>query len=237
MGTTVTRITALFCPSKHAELRRKIAMNHNILKFRTIVVATDLNYPASEVLRYAQVMARMYQSTLVVVHVIDPLAYAFPEGAPLFLTANQAAAAELKKIEEETMALGVSVHSVMESGSGCDRILQTMKDHKADLLVIGNTRQNRRRTGCIGYRRTATSSQVTLSHPDHLARRCEVSAVGRLLGPRSRGNRFFPCFRPRPAMCAPVGSQATSTSACSRRRSTVRLRALPGATALSRTIQ
>ena len=48
-------------------------------------------------------MARMYPSTLVVVHVIDPLAYAFPEGAPLFLAANQAAAAELKKIEEETM--------------------------------------------------------------------------------------------------------------------------------------
>jgi nucleotide-binding universal stress UspA family protein len=47
-------------------------MNHNILKFGTIVVATDLNYPASEALRYAQVMARMYQSVLVVVHVIDP---------------------------------------------------------------------------------------------------------------------------------------------------------------------
>jgi nucleotide-binding universal stress UspA family protein len=112
-------------------------MNHNILKFRTIVVATDLNFPASEALRYAQVMARMYQSTLVVVHVIDPLAYAFPEGAPLFLAANQAAAAELRKIEEEVMALGVPVRSVMESGSVCDRILQTMKDHNADLLVLG----------------------------------------------------------------------------------------------------
>ena len=112
-------------------------MNHNILKFGTIVVATDLNYPASEALRYAQVMARMYQSVLVVVHVIDPLAYAFPEGAPLFLAANQAAAAELKKIEEETMALGIPVHSVMVSGTVCDRILQTMKDHNADLLVLG----------------------------------------------------------------------------------------------------
>ena len=112
-------------------------MNQNILSFRTIAVATDLHYPASEALRYAQVMARMYQSTLVVVHVIDPLGYAFPEGAPLFLAANQAATAELKKIEEETMALGVPVHSVIESGSVCDRILQTMKDHNADLLVLG----------------------------------------------------------------------------------------------------
>lgn len=112
-------------------------MNPNILKFRTIVVATDLNYPASEALRYAQVMARMFESTLVVVHVIDPLAYAFPEGVPLFLVANQAAVAELRKIEEETMALGVQVRSVMESGSACDRILQTIKDHNADLLVLG----------------------------------------------------------------------------------------------------
>ncbi len=112
-------------------------MNHNILKFRTIVAATDLNYPASEALRYAQAMARMYQSTLVVVHVIDPMAYAFPDGVPLFLTANQAAVAELRRIEDETMALGIQVRSVMESGSVCDRILQTIKDHNADLLVLG----------------------------------------------------------------------------------------------------
>lgn len=112
-------------------------MSDNLLKFRTIAVATDLRYPASEALRYAQVMARMYQATLVVVHVIDPLAYSFPEGVPLFLAANHAAAAELRKIEEETMAIGVQVRSVMESGSICDRILQTMKDHKADLLVLG----------------------------------------------------------------------------------------------------
>jgi nucleotide-binding universal stress UspA family protein len=112
-------------------------MNHDILKFRTIAVATDLSHPASGALRYAQAMARMYKSTLVVVHVIDPLAYAFPEGAPVFLAANQAAAAELKKIEEETSALGIPVHSVMESGTVCDRILEAIKDYHADLLVLG----------------------------------------------------------------------------------------------------
>ena len=112
-------------------------MNHNILKFKTIAVATDLSDSASSALRYAQTMARMYQSTLVVVHVIDPLAYAFPEGAPSFLAANQSAAAELRKIEEETRTLGIPVHSVIESGIVCDRILQAVRDHKADLLVLG----------------------------------------------------------------------------------------------------
>lgn len=112
-------------------------MNHHILKFKTIAVATDLSHPASEALRYAQIMAQMYRSTLVVVHVIDPLAYAFPEGAPLFLAANQAAAMELRKIEEETSALGIPVHSVVESGTVCERILQAVEDNHADLLILG----------------------------------------------------------------------------------------------------
>jgi nucleotide-binding universal stress UspA family protein len=132
----VTQVTAVPFPQGHADYRSKKAMNH-ILKFKTIAVATDLSDPASEALRYAQTMARMYQSTLVVIHVIDPLAYAFPEGAPSFLAANQAAAAELKKIEEESIALGIPIHSVIESGIVCDRILQAVKDYKADLLVLG----------------------------------------------------------------------------------------------------
>ena len=48
-------------------------MNHDILKFRTIAVATDLSDPASAALRYAQTMARMHPSRLVLVHVIDRL--------------------------------------------------------------------------------------------------------------------------------------------------------------------
>ncbi len=102
-------------------------MNHDILKFRTIAVATDLSERASAALRYAQTMARMYPSRLVVVHVIDPLR----------LAANQAAAAELKKIEEETSALGIPVHSAIERGIVCDRILRAVKDYNADLLILG----------------------------------------------------------------------------------------------------
>jgi nucleotide-binding universal stress UspA family protein len=112
-------------------------MNPSILKFKTIAVATDLSGTASSALRYAQAMARMYQSALVIVHVIDPLAYAFPDGAPSLLTANLSARAELKKIEDETSALGIPVHSVVESGIVCESILQAVSDHCADLLVLG----------------------------------------------------------------------------------------------------
>jgi nucleotide-binding universal stress UspA family protein len=107
------------------------------LQFKTIAVATDLSDTASSALRYAQAMARTCQSTLVLVHVIDPVAYAFPDGAPFLLAANAAAAAELKRIEEETSALGIPVHSVIESGIVYQRILQAVSDHHADLLVLG----------------------------------------------------------------------------------------------------
>lgn len=107
------------------------------LKFKTIAAATDLRYTSSSALRYAQAMARMYQSTLVLVHVIDPLAYAFPNGAPSLLAANAMASGELKSIEEETSALGIPVHSVLESGIVYERILQAVTEHHADLLILG----------------------------------------------------------------------------------------------------
>ncbi len=112
-------------------------MNSGTLNFKTIAVALDLTGSAPPALRYAQAMARMYDSTLVLVHVIDPLAYAFPNGAPSLLRANAAAAEELKKMEEDTSALGIPVHSVIESGLVCERILRAMSEHRADLLLLG----------------------------------------------------------------------------------------------------
>ena len=121
--------------AKNSRIREMNPMGN--LQFKTIAVATDLSDTSSSVLRYAQAMARTYQSTLVLVHVIDPVAYAFPNGAPSLLDANPAAAAELKRIEEETSALGIPVHSVIESGIVYERILHAVRNHDADLLVLG----------------------------------------------------------------------------------------------------
>lgn len=107
------------------------------LQFKTILVATDLGHLASSALRYAQALARHHGSTLVVAHVIDPIAYAFPQGEPAFHSAGDAAREELRRIEEETRLLGIPIHSIMETGVVCERILQAMKDHNADLLVLG----------------------------------------------------------------------------------------------------
>ncbi len=112
-------------------------MREDRLKFGTIVIATDLGTTASTALRYGQAIARLHGSTLVIVHAIDPVAYAFPEGAPEEIAAHKVAREELKKFEEETRREGIQVHSVVTSGVICDRILQAVQDHHADLLILG----------------------------------------------------------------------------------------------------
>lgn len=112
-------------------------MGYTNPKFKTIVVTTDLNDAGSSALRYARAMARTYQSMLIIVHVIDPLTYAYPTTGSPYSTLSIAAQEELKRIEHETIEQGIAVHSVVESGIVCERILKVLKDHRADLLVLG----------------------------------------------------------------------------------------------------
>jgi nucleotide-binding universal stress UspA family protein len=107
------------------------------LKFRTIVIATDLTENTSNALKHAQAIARQHGSKLVVMHVIDPLGYAFPHGASTAIASDPSARTEMALIEIELIRQGIAVHSVVESGSICERILQAVRDHQADLLVIG----------------------------------------------------------------------------------------------------
>lgn len=115
-------------------MRMKPVSGH---EFKTIVVATDLSGGDSTALRYAQAIARLHQSTLVIVHVIDPVAYAFPRRDPDSIAADEAARRELRGIEEAVRREGIPIHSVVESGVIYERILQTVVDHKGDLLVLG----------------------------------------------------------------------------------------------------
>ena len=106
-------------------------------RFKTIALATDLSGTDSAALQSAQSIARANDSTLVLIHVIDPLGYAFPRGIPEMLSANLLAREELRRIENEAHSQGIQIHSVVESGIVCERILQSMQDHNADLLILG----------------------------------------------------------------------------------------------------
>jgi nucleotide-binding universal stress UspA family protein len=105
--------------------------------FETIVVATDFSENSSATLRYAQAIARLHGATLVLVHVIDPIGYAFPKGVPRSVPADHAVREELNRIERQVLSQGIPVHSVVETGDICELILQTVHDHGGNLLVLG----------------------------------------------------------------------------------------------------
>lgn len=105
--------------------------------FETIVVATDFSEKASFTLHYAQAIALRHGARLVLVHVIDPIGYAFPTGMPASIGADQAAREELHRIEEEVSRQGIPIHSVVETGDICELILETIQDYNGKLLVLG----------------------------------------------------------------------------------------------------
>jgi nucleotide-binding universal stress UspA family protein len=105
--------------------------------FRTIVAATDFTQESSAALRCAQAIARNQHAMLLLVHVIDPVGYAFPSGAPISIDHDAAAREEMARIEAEVRQQGIAVHSRVETGIVCERILLSLRDHAAALLVLG----------------------------------------------------------------------------------------------------
>ena len=59
----------------------------------------------------------------------------------------EAIAAGIKASAVPTIALGIPVHSVLESGIVSQRILQAVSDHHADLLVLGTRAKTE--AGCV----------------------------------------------------------------------------------------
>lgn len=106
--------------------------------FDTIVVATDLSEASSSALHYAQAVAQVHGARIIITHVIDPVGYAFASGVPVALGQDKAAIDEIHRMEEETRRKGIAVHSRVETGVICDRILQSVIDARADLLILGS---------------------------------------------------------------------------------------------------
>jgi nucleotide-binding universal stress UspA family protein len=130
-------------PASNRKLPDRNSRNKTVVRldkqfpFRTIVAATDFSEESSAALRCAQAIARQQHAMLLLVHVIDPVGYAFPEGAPAAVDRDKAARQELARIEAEVRQHGIPVHSKVETGIVCERILLSLRDHKAALLVLG----------------------------------------------------------------------------------------------------
>lgn len=106
-------------------------------QFKTVLVAANLSYSGSSALRYARSIAQAYKATLVIVHCIDPVSYAFPDGVPEAVLADPLAREELMKIEQETSKQAFPPHSALEQETVYERLIGAAQDCRADLLVLG----------------------------------------------------------------------------------------------------
>lgn len=141
---------------------------HSEFHFETIVVATDLSEASSSALHCAQVIARAHKARIVITYVIDPVGYAFASGVPDSLGKDSAAIEEIRRIEEEIRRKGITVHSVVQTGVICDRILQSVSDAHADLLILGTraaTSAGRAALGAVARQILARSPCPVLTVP------------------------------------------------------------------------
>jgi nucleotide-binding universal stress UspA family protein len=104
-------------------------------RFKTIVVTTDLNEEACPAVRYARLLARSFDSTLMTLHVADPLAYA--SLYPLLRTAAPAEQEDCKRIRIETDEQIPCFDPALEADRAAERILRVVHENHADLLVLG----------------------------------------------------------------------------------------------------
>jgi nucleotide-binding universal stress UspA family protein len=100
----------------------------------SILVVTAISYSGSCAIRYAKCIAEPFRSKLFIVRTIDPVVSAGIEDSP---AQDEGALHLLEQLEEEIRDLGILVHSVTETQVTYKRILQTVRDHKVDLLILG----------------------------------------------------------------------------------------------------
>jgi nucleotide-binding universal stress UspA family protein len=110
------------------------------LAFQTIVVATDFSGPSKLALEYARVLAKRFDASLRVLHIVE-LPVVLGSEVPLPDLGALAERAVIEAQEELSRVLaGVDAREVIGQvlvGDPATQIVQYLGDHDADLLVMG----------------------------------------------------------------------------------------------------
>jgi len=108
------------------------------IRFRQILVATDLSSISANALNYAKAIARRYVSHIVLVHVCPPISYlAIPEGGWVENTVPQRTEEEVKELEAGLRAEGYAAEAVTPYGPIEHEIRSLAKAEGVDLVVVG----------------------------------------------------------------------------------------------------
>lgn len=107
-----------------------------------LLVGLDLSPEESlQVARKAVELARLYNARLSLIHVIEPVTFAYAGDIPMDLTETQLALEEQaeKRLASFTQQLGYEVsHSKVVIGQTAAELRETAADLGADLIIVGS---------------------------------------------------------------------------------------------------
>jgi len=124
--------------------------------FKNILFATDFSQFSMRALPWVTGLARKFNSSLLVCHVVTPtpLAIGAPEAAPyLYQSEKESADRSLKDLVASSKLQGLPVKSVMPSGLLADELSRAIADNKINLVIAGTH-------GRTGVRRLLLGSAV-----------------------------------------------------------------------------
>ncbi len=108
-----------------------------------VLCPVDFSEPSREAMRHAEQLAKALGAELLLAHVVVPAMYpvafgAAPMGAvTLDQEAEQAVRANLKATAQEVSERGVPCQTLVDVGTPSRRLVEMVKEHGVDLLVMG----------------------------------------------------------------------------------------------------
>lgn len=108
---------------------------------KRILVPIDFSECSDEAMRYAGELARVFKARILLVHVLQPHAYAMTETFNLvdhYAALKMVAEPLLEGSQKKLSKRGVAVETDLRTGTAHSEILEKARSAKADLIVMGS---------------------------------------------------------------------------------------------------
>ena len=108
--------------------------------FKKILVATDFSDYADHAIEYAEVLAKQFESEILLLHVIESFTYSLTDSMTVIghdQALSATAEALLENLKSELLGKGFSVESLLTHGTAYKEIVEQAKGAASDLIVVG----------------------------------------------------------------------------------------------------
>ena len=171
------------------------------LSLSRILWATDFSPSSLASLPYAVAIARRYQSSIYLAHVIVPHPYPLvsPEAAPYVEGLNKAALKRLSELSSSGQFAGIPSQTLLGHGEVAEGLNGLARDHEIDLIVVGtHGRRGLRRFfwGSVSEEIWRTSACPVLTVGPHVTKEPDLEiALRQILYPTDLSEESFSAAR------------------------------------------